>query len=223
MRASQTPGGRPIRAHAIAVAAVVAAGIGAFDAGAQSPPSSATALASAITYFIGAGSVGSGFRQTDRQLAEWAFDAWQRSATNAFRFVPSAETDALVRLYWAEPNDGQYGEMRAIQMGDRRAAAVYIRPDTTALGEAIATRAARDPLLRDAIVYLTAVHELGHALGLSHSREFDDIMYFFGYGGDVVAYFNRYRVELRTRDDIHLVSGLSSADISRVRTLYARP
>jgi len=30
-----------------------------------------------------------------------ALEAWRRSAANAFRFEPAAESDAIVRLYWA--------------------------------------------------------------------------------------------------------------------------
>src|SRR5204863_2403796 len=85
---------------------------------------------------------------------------------------------AVVRLYWAESNEGQYGEMRPLIVGGRRGAAVYIRPDTDSLGEDIARRARADALLRDSIVYLTCVHELGHALGLTHTSDFRDIMYF---------------------------------------------
>ena len=40
-------------------------------------------------------------------------------------------------------------------------------------------------------------------------------MYFFGFGGDIPAFFGRYRVGLRTRADIAGTSGLSEADIER--------
>ncbi len=45
-------------------------------------------------------------------------------------------------------------------------------------------------------------------------------MYFFGYGGDIPAYFGRYRALLKRRDDIPNTSGLSAADVARVRELY---
>jgi hypothetical protein len=184
------------------------------------PPS--TREAPVYPYFIGTGTPASQFRSSDRQLAEWALAAWQRSVPGAFRLTPASEPDALLRVYWAEADDGQYGEMRAFTENGRRGAAVYIRPDMTALGPAIAARARRDPLLRDSIVYLTCVHELGHAFGLSHTRAFDDVMYFFGYGvGDVVDYFGRYRERLRSRDDIAAVSGLSDEDVRRIRAVYA--
>ncbi len=69
-----------------------------------------------------------------------------------------------------------------------------------------------DKLLRDAIVYLTCLHETGHALGLPHTASFDDIMYSFQYGGDIPEYFARYRRKLHTRADIRKNSGLSEAD-----------
>jgi len=76
--------------------------------------------------------------------------------------------------------------------------------------------------LRDSIVYLTCLHELGHALGLAHTRDFRDIMYYFGYGGDVVEYFGRYRAQLRSRSDIAAVSGLSDTDVGRIKSTYNR-
>jgi hypothetical protein len=174
-----------------------------------------------ITYFIAVGSEQTGFRPPDRQLALWALQAWQRSAAKGLRFEAGAESDALVRVYWAEPGDGQYGEMRPLGVGGRRGAAVFIRPDVESLGEDIARRAREDPLLRDSIVYLTCLHELGHALGLTHTRDFRDIMYFFGYGGDIVQYFGRYRAQLRSRNDMAAASGRSDADVGRLRAMYA--
>ena len=175
-----------------------------------------------ITYFIADGEPGSQFRPADRDLATWALKAWERSAGGAIRFEPAAERDALVRVYWVPASSGQYGEMRSLAVDGRRGAAVFIRPDTEALGSDIARLARSDGLLRDTVVYLTCLHELGHALGLSHTAEFRDIMYFFGYGGDIPRFFGRYRDQLRTRDDIASVSGLSTDDVTRVRALYAR-
>ena len=57
-----------------------------------------------------------------------------------------------------------------------------------------------------------SVHESGHALGLPHTRNFADIMFSFGYGGDVLDYFQRYRRLLKTWDDIPKHSGISDAD-----------
>jgi hypothetical protein len=129
-------------------------------------------------------------------------------------------TQAQVRVHWVAPGGGQYGEMRPLLVRGRRGAAVYIRPDTNALGVQIAGMARTDPLLRETIVYLTCLHELGHALGLEHTAGYRDIMYFFGYGGDIPGFFTRYRKQLKTRADIPNTSGLSADDVARVRALY---
>ena len=180
-------------------------------------------IADPIPYFIAKGREKTGFRATDMELARWALAAWQRTSGNAIRFEPAAESSALVRLYWVEPVEGQYGEMESLVVGGRLGAAVYIRPDMDSLGPEIAARASRDGLLRDTIVYLTCVHELGHVLGLAHTRDYRDIMYFFGYGGDIPNYFGRYRAELRSRVDIEKVSGLSAGDVTKLKTLYGLP
>jgi len=174
----------------------------------------------AIGTFIADGDVRDRYRPADRQLAQWAFDAWQRAAGPALHLIRTPEASARVRLYWAGPQSGQYGEMRSLRVNGQVGAAVYIRPDTTSLGPDIHARATTDPLFRDTVVYLTCVHELGHAFGLEHTADFRDIMYSFQYGGDFVEYFSRYRRQLKARDDIALISAMSEADRAKFRTLY---
>jgi len=45
-------------------------------------------------------------------------------------------------------------------------------------------------------------------------------MYYFGFGGDIVEYFERYRRQLRSRNEIATVAGVSDSDVSRLRAMY---
>ncbi|HEU4927456.1 MAG TPA: hypothetical protein VFT24_10430, partial [Vicinamibacterales bacterium] len=86
-----------------------------------------------LPYFIADGRGKTGFRSTDTELARWALDDWQRSSGQAIRFEPAPESSALIRLHWAEPTEGQFGEMETIVVGERLGAALYIRPDMGSL------------------------------------------------------------------------------------------
>ena len=58
-------------------------------------------------------------------------------------------------------------------------------------------------------------------MGLGHTDRFADIMYSFGYGGDLTEYFLRYRRRLESGADIRLHSGLSPDDVQALRSIYA--
>jgi hypothetical protein len=131
-------------------------------------------------------------------------EAWQTAANGRLHFVETKDRQqAVIRLVWASPQSGLYGETVPIEVKGRRGAQIFV---------VNTTRDGTDGLLRDTIVYLTCLHESGHALGLRHTDQFDDIMYSFQYGGDIPEYFGRYRRKLVKREDIRKNSGLSPAD-----------
>ena len=137
--------------------------------------------------------VETGCRTGDPDLAQWAMEAWQAASDGKLKLVRTPDKGAAqIRFYWVGAREGLYGETRG---GD-----VYVRPDP---GEG---------LLREAVVYLTCLHEAGHALGLRHTADFDDIMYNFQFGGDISEYFGRYRRKLSRREDIRKYAGISPND-----------
>jgi hypothetical protein len=147
----------------------------------------------------------------DPELAQWAMEAWQAASGGNLTLERVALREkAHIRLYWTGGRAGLYGEARPILVDGVRGAEVYVvTPD-----------AGRDPVLRDAIVYLTCVHETGHALGLGHTDVFADIMYSFQYGGDIAEYFGRYRRKLAGRADMHRTSAISDDDRKQLTTRY---
>jgi hypothetical protein len=153
----------------------------------------------------------------DPELAQWAMEAWQAASAGGLTLVKSeGAARAHIRLYWAGGRDGLYGETRPITVDGVRGAEIYVLPTVVPATE-------KDKLLRDAIVYLTCLHESGHALGLEHTAGFADIMYSFQYGGDIAAYFGRYRRALAARADIRQHSGLSPGDRRQLTVLFGAP
>ncbi len=155
-----------------------------------------------------------GCQKQDPELAEWAIKAWIGASHGKLELTRATRRQAaLIQVHWASAEEGLFGETHPILINGRRGSIVNVRP---------APLQPNDPLTRDTIVYLTCLHELGHALGLVHTAEFDDIMYSFQFGGDIPEYFGRYRRRLHSRDDIARYPGMSDADREQLQRVLAR-
>ena len=144
-----------------------------------------------------------GCRAGDPELAEWAMSAWQAASGGELVLEKIADREkAHIRVYWSGGRPGLYGEARPILVEGVRGAEVYVLPPPAEV----------EGLTRETIVYLTCLHETGHALGLPHTDAFADIMYSFQYGGDIPEYFGRYTRQLTARADIRKHPGMSEAD-----------
>src|SRR6516164_5978026 len=120
----------------------------------------------ALTYFVEDGRGVPGYLDSDRQLAVFALDAWSRESGGKLKFAESKSREAaLVRFRWISPNEGLFGETQRIMVNGKPGAIVNVMPQVAVQDESLAGRAAQDALLRETVVYLTCVHELGHAIG----------------------------------------------------------
>jgi hypothetical protein len=159
----------------------------------------------------------------DPELARWALNTWARESGGrlAVRELAAPE-HARIRIRWASGAMNLYGETEPLVVDGRPGAQIFVLPDMNALGHDVGEGAQRDPLFREGVVYLTCLHESGHALGLRHTAAFADIMYSFQFGGDILGYFERYRRPLKTRADIETHSGISDADRAALVTVLER-
>lgn len=150
-------------------------------------------------------------KNDDADLAVWALQAWERASDGKIKLKRVDDAgQAVLQIVHATGQSGQYGEAVPVKINGRRGVRLYIRSGT--FGGA-------DKLLRDTIVYLTVLHEAGHAFGLVHTRNFEDIMYSFQYGGDLEEYFQRYRRKLTVRGDIRKHSGIAAGDARQLKAV----
>jgi hypothetical protein len=146
-------------------------------------------------------------------LVEKAMKTWTTAADGRFTLVKAWESTAPVRLHFMAA-DFRYG-----------VTAPRLNRETGLLVKAevfVAADAGRDPLERQIIVYLTALHELGHALGMDHTNDITSIMYLFRQPDDGNKFFGSYRRRLKSADDIGspMATGLSADDVVALRALY---
>jgi hypothetical protein len=147
-------------------------------------------------------------------LVERAMQTWTAAAAGRLTLQRAASAEgASIRVMFVS-DDYRFGE--TAPRIDRATATIY------SADVAINAALVDDPLLQRIIIYLTALHELGHALGLEHTGDFSTIMYAFRRPSDGDRYFGAYRRKLRTADDIGTpaATGLAPADLEALRTLY---
>lgn len=147
-------------------------------------------------------------------LVRRAVHAWSAAGEGRIAFEETREfppTGIRVRFV---TGDVHFGE--AMPYLDGRSGSI-VKADVV-----LSVDAPGDGLQKQLVLYLTALHEIGHALGLAHTERFDSIMYKFQRPLDPDRYFLRYRKVLRSPEDIgsERATGLFPDDRRALLRLY---
>lgn len=108
-------------------------------------------------------------------LMKKAFEQWQKKSNNnfVFKYVDDPELSDI-NVIFIEKNLSDYcGDIDALGCSNNR----YLYNIITHSTIYIAKRRPKGLLLSNTQVYAIMRHEIGHALGLEHSKKFNDIMY----------------------------------------------
>jgi hypothetical protein len=149
----------------------------------------------------------------DRLVAR-AMQTWTKASDGRLTMQRTlVRTDADIQVLFVNTG-ANYGETLP-----------HVNPATGLIDRAdvaIAGDVPGDALTKQIVAYLTALHELGHAIGLEHTTNFSDIMYLFRRADDGPRYFGNYRSLLRSADDIGgpMATGLSPDDVKALIELY---
>lgn len=152
--------------------------------------------------------------QDEREMVTRALRVWEGAAEGAFRFdevKAFPPTGIRVRFVNDDENFGETMPYLDTRTREIVKADVVLNRDIGG-----------DALHRQMVVYLTALHEIGHALGLGHTDEWGCIMYKFRRSSDPPRLFVGYRKQLRSEADIgsERATGLAAADRRALRRLY---
>jgi hypothetical protein len=148
-------------------------------------------------------------------LVTRAMKNWTDASNGQLTLVPaSSRAGASIRVFFVS-SDSVYGE-----------AAPRVDPVTGFIAQAdvaINNAVPDSPLDAAIVLYLTALHELGHAIGLPHSDTFSAIMYRFRRPDDGARYFGAYGKRVRSIDDVGgaRATGVDAEDAAALRSLYA--
>src|SRR5262245_15542554 len=144
-----------------------------------------------------------------------AATSWSRASGGMLRFSEARSFPSLgIRVRFIR-DDENFGE-----------AVPYVDAETQRIVRAdivLQLDPSGDVLRQQIVVYLSALHELGHALGLKHVTTFGDVMYQFRSPADPDRYFTGYRRIVRSETGIGsaAASGLTPRDVAALRVLYA--